>query len=114
MSGNTPDVNTLGRMIRMPESTQDDPEYTMSYCEITIYYKAITDKYLPENLANVWRNTLTHELGHAMGLDDLDSGQSTTPSVPYSVMSYGRNRTLLSIPHNCDVAGVKKNYMIGG
>ena len=85
--------------------------FQLVYCEITIYYGTIAKYFPADKIDEVWVNILVHELGHALGLENMDIYQNMTPVVPNSVMSYHRDRQSLSVPHNCDIAGVKKNYM---
>ena len=72
-----------------------------------------TARYGTAGLPNAWKSTVAHEVGHALSLDDMDMNNQAEdwPVVPHSIMSYGRDRTVVIAPHNCDVAGVKKNYM---
>lgn len=52
--------------------------------------------------SNVARSTANHEFGHALGLDDLDSGRA--------IMNHNRDRTTLYAPQVDDKNGVKYVY----
>lgn len=51
---------------------------------------------------NWGRSTACHELGHALGLDDLSSGSS--------LMSHSRNRSNIYYPQTDDLNGIKVIY----
>ena len=59
--------------------------------------------YLQSDTINARRGTAGHELGHALGLDDNNSGGAV-------IMNVGRNRNQVFTPQTDDINGVNSIY----
>lgn len=64
---------------------------------IRVNHDTLIKRY-PNNYYSAAISTATHEFGHAQYLSDLDSGYGDS-----SIMSYGRNRTLITKPQSHDL-----------
>lgn len=70
--------------------------------EITSYNSYLNTGTPSLSKTNYGRSTAAHELGHAIGLDDLSSGNS--------LMSHSRDRSLIYTPQSDDLQGVNAIY----
>ena len=91
----------LGSTAALNNSTQSRT-ITMYYGSFIQYFQQTSVSYTYNDIPQLWKSTLAHELGHTLGLDH--------PVNEYSVMSYNRDKFNIISPGKMDIAGVKKLY----
>lgn len=80
-----------------PDARNSDPNHCVT--SFSIFLNANNFEY---STSNERRSTCAHELGHAMGLDDITSGTA--------IMNIYRNRSLIYRPKNDDANGVNASW----